>query len=475
MDPGSDAAALAVRRPATSLAPDAAAEVLRGALTGHSGDLTLADAAARSGLALRDAELGLHRLLQLHRGHLSVTQTGELLFRFPSGLVRQFAGAQGLLRWLGRAGLGVVRWTARTSLTLFLLGYGSLAALGISVGVALSVAALTEDATPFEGIGYLLWAVLDLFADALYWSFHPLRAPDEFGEDAGRRPRKLYERVNGFFLGPPRPGDDPRSAARVLVAEIRARQGRIGLGDVVRVTGLAPEPAGALVSRLLLDYDGQVDVSDEGAIVYAFPALRPSVGEPAIAPPAIWHRVRALQPFTGNSAGSNAAIVAATAMIAIFGWFGMSLGFPPWAAQVPFYGSLALLSWVLLRIPGHLAARRADRAENGRRAVLQRVHEGAVNRSGVTTESFMRAWQGATASTIATAVLEKLLVELGGDVVTDDDGRWSWRFPTLELELGALAVLRARADASEREVGEVEFSSLPAPESDLAEPAALPG
>ncbi len=471
MDPGADAAALAVVQRATSLAPDAAADALREALAGHKGDLTIADAAARSGLALRDAELGLHRLLQLHRGHLSVTQRGELLFRFPNGLVRQFAGAQAMLRWLGGAGLGVLRWTARLGLTLFLLGYGSLAALGISLGIALAIAALTEDATPFEGVGYILWGVLELFSDALYWSFHPLRAPDEFAEDGGRRPRALYQRVNGFFLGPPRPRDDPKSAARVLVAEIRARQGRIGLGDVVRVTGLAPEPAGALVSRLLLDYDGQVDVSDEGAIVYAFPALRPSVGEPAIAPPAIWQRVRALQPFTGNPAGSNAAIIAATAMIAIFGWFGMSLGLPMWAAHVPFYGSLALLAWVLLRIPGHLAARRADRAENGRRALLRLAHEGAASRSGVTSESFMAAWQGATGGTIAADALQKLLIELGGDVVTDDDGRWSWRFPTLELELGALAVLRAEADASEREVGEVEFSSLPEGEDGAMEPA----
>lgn len=48
MDPGADAAALAVVRRATSLAPDAAAEALRAALVGHLGDPTIADAAARS-------------------------------------------------------------------------------------------------------------------------------------------------------------------------------------------------------------------------------------------------------------------------------------------------------------------------------------------------------------------------------------------------------------------------------------------
>jgi len=75
--------------------PDQAAGVLRTALAGQTGDATIADAAARSGLALRDAELGLHRLLSAHRGHLSVTDKGELLFRFPMGFAIDFERRDG--------------------------------------------------------------------------------------------------------------------------------------------------------------------------------------------------------------------------------------------------------------------------------------------------------------------------------------------------------------------------------------------
>jgi hypothetical protein len=53
-----------------------------------------------------------------------------------------------------------------------------------------------------------------------------------------------------------------------------------------------------------------------------------------------------------------------------------------------------------------------------------------------------------------------MLVEMGGDVVVEDDGRWSWRFSELELELRALSGARARSDEREREVGQVEFSSM---------------
>ncbi len=458
MDPSADAAALAVVRRAPSLTPDGAAEALRGALAGHSGDLTIADAAARSGLALRDAELGLHRLLQLHRGHLSVTASGELLFRFPHGLVRQFGRGQAVARWLARAGLGLVRWVGRVALAVFLVGYSALFAVAMVVG-AFALAAATEDSSPITGVGYLLWGLFDLLSDALYWSVHPLRAADEFAE--GRRPRAFYERVNGFFLGPPRAQEDPKAAARVLVAEIRARQGRIAIGDVVRVTGLAPEPAGALVSRLLLDYDGEVEVSEAGAIVYRFPALRPTADEPAIAPPAIWEQTRALQPFTGNGAGSNLAIVGLTAMVATFGWVGTSLGLPMWAGPVPLYGSLALLAWVLLRLPGHVLARRSDRREKGRRALLREAHAAAAGRRGVSAEALGSAWREAAGSAISSAALQREVIALGGDVATEEDGRWLWRFPELELERGELARLRAAADESEAELGAVEFSSLP--------------
>ncbi|HEY0137135.1 MAG TPA: hypothetical protein VGB85_23790 [Nannocystis sp.] len=463
-----DMVAMARTGPARTLEPAAAAEVLRGALGEHRGDLTIADAAARAGLALRDAELGLHALLRAQRGHLSVTASGELLFRFPEGLQRQHTTAMRIARAVGGGALAVARWSARIALTVFLLGYSVLFVLVMFVGaIALAFAAESED--PAVAIGYLLWHVVELLGDALYWSVHPLRAPDELDDDAaGRQPRSFYQRVNGFFLGPPRRAHDPKAAAKLLTAEIRFRRGRIGLSDVVRVTGLAPEPASALVSRLLLDYDGTVDVTDDGAIVYRFPALQPSVDAPVpTAAPAIWRRVRELPAFTGNTLGSNFSIVALTAFVAGFGYLGVWLGLPIWAAEIPLWGSVALLAMVLLRIPGHIARRRADRAENGRRALLRLAYDGACERRGLEIKEFAAAWHEATDTAIDDKQLQAMLLEIGGDLVIDDDGRTSWRFPTIELELGALARVRALVQTSEREVGAVEFTSLPAEDDEI--------
>src|SRR6202035_2828662 len=89
----------------------------------------------------------------------------------------------------------------------------------------------------------------------------------------------LYERVNRFFFGPPEVPVDPRETERLVLAAIRAGKGRIGLADVMGVTGLPREEADPMMARLMLDYEGDVDVSEDGGIVYRFAAIRKTASE----------------------------------------------------------------------------------------------------------------------------------------------------------------------------------------------------
>src|SRR4051812_40997039 len=93
-----------------------AAKALQRALEGKGKVFTVADAAARSGLPLRDAETGLHALLAEYRGHLRVTAEGELLFRFPSGFTKPWETRTRLAAFghrVARAALGVGRFVVR--------------------------------------------------------------------------------------------------------------------------------------------------------------------------------------------------------------------------------------------------------------------------------------------------------------------------------------------------------------------------
>src|SRR5882724_6422757 len=80
-----------------------AATIIEPRLAGFRGDLTVADGAARGGLALRDAESGLRWLASERGGQLKATETGELLYSFPRGLAAP-TRPRGLARLLRATG-----------------------------------------------------------------------------------------------------------------------------------------------------------------------------------------------------------------------------------------------------------------------------------------------------------------------------------------------------------------------------------
>ena len=144
---------------------------------------------------------------------------------------------------------------------------------------------------------------------------------------AGRRaPRvPLYERVNRFFFGPAAPAEDPLENERRVLAAIRAGKGRIGLADVMRVTGLPREQADPMMARLMLDYDGDVAVSEDGGIFYRFPEMRKTASESTSTDPApapAWDARRSPSPpLTGNSPGANVAIAALNSFNLLMGFW----------------------------------------------------------------------------------------------------------------------------------------------------------
>jgi hypothetical protein len=293
------------------LSPDAAAAALEKALAGlkRGSTLTIADAAARSGLALRDAETGLHALSARYRGTLSATDKGELLFKFPYGLSLPLTKQPWLKRAWTKAKkvvLGVGKVVVRGWISIVMVAY---ALIFLVVGIALA----TRDE---RGAG-LVAAIFRVLFEALFWTFHPwspiaiAREDRRYARGASRAEQKapFYQRVNRFVFGPDDPVEDPKAMEKRIIAHIRASQGRIGIVDVMKVTGLPREEADPLMARLMLDYEGDVKVSDDGAIFYEFPKLRLTAEQGAArAPRPVWTEQVQPKPTTGNDGGSNTLI-----------------------------------------------------------------------------------------------------------------------------------------------------------------------
>jgi len=487
--------------------PEDAAQALEKSLGGEGAggrhDFTIADATAKSGLPLRDAERGMHALLSKYRGHLRVTSEGELLFRFPNGFTRPWLVRSALERFFDKVGRGLVgigRFVVRAWIAIVLIGYVVLfLALLIGITFARSSGSSRDD----RGIGLDLFAVLfRIIADALFWTFHPFSpfavayAPPVYGygrEAAYGRyapappPEKkepFYEKVNRFFFGPDEPAPGPRHQEQAIVAEIRAQKGRIGLADVMRVTGLARDEADPMMARLMLDYDGTVEVSEEGGIVYRFEALRKTVEEPGAAkrPEPVWSRLKKLTPLTGNSAGSNALIVMLNGFNLLMSLYALNAGMTFTKIElllrgvrphkIPDTGTAIALGVVPLVFSIALFALPVGRAlyrpfkekkiarENGRRGLLREVLSRVEQGSGeITDASLSKAWRKAAGAEPGAKELTREVVALGGDVEIKDDGQVRYRFPDLEAEALALKAEREAASEQEAEVGKVIFSS----------------
>ncbi len=490
----------------TFMDPAKAGEAIRSRVDPRA-PLTVADAAAQAGLALRDADSGLKWLSTEYRGQLRVTSEGNLVHLFPHGFTRPWEGRDArrrIGRAIGRGIMGSLRFIVRAWVAIVLVGY---AAFFVGLLIAMTFARQGNDDRRSGGLpgGELAYGLLRVLGDAFFWTFHPWspfsvysgggfagrgydRGLSDRGWSAPRRAQgpkvPLYERVNRFFFGPTAPPEDPRERERRVVEAIRAGKGRIGLADVMRVTGLPREEADPMMARLMLDYDGDVAVSEDGGIFYRFPEVRKTASESVSAsrpPPPAWESYpKPLPPFTGNSGGSNFAILALNGFNLIMGFWAIAnqmtlervahlfdrfpytvvgTGVPIVLGVIPIIFSTLLFAVPIGRAILRPLRKREFAEERGRLAVLREVLERVGAKEAVTDGAVSQAWRKATGRPADAKRLDRELVQLGGDVAIDDGGKTRWRFADLETEASALEAEREAAGDDEARLGKVVFAT----------------
>jgi len=497
-----------VSAPPTNMEPAKAGAVLREKVD-PKGPLTVADAAARSGLALRDAEAGLTWLSSEYRGQLRVTSDGDLVHVFPTGFTKPWETRDAVGKFFGAIGkgvMGMLRFVVRAWVSIVLISY---ALIFVALIIGLTLAQQNSDnrgrgrgGLPGGELAFIFFRVL---GDALFWTFHPWSPFNVYNTGYGwderygqqqvrhvqRNPQEpkvpLYEKVNRFFFGPTPPPEDPRESERLVLAAIRVGKGRIGLADVMRVTGLPREKADPMMARLMLDYEGDVDVSDDGGIVYRFEKIRrtaaeagPGVGVAEQEPPPAWARDKPLPPLTGNSGGANFAIFGLNAFNMLMGWWViannltlerivhlfdkvpyhvMDTGTPIVLGLVPLVFSALLFLLPIGRAIARPAKVRKAAEEKGRLAVLREVLERVRGKKPVTDEVLVDAWQKAAGEPPPRKRIDQELVKLGGDVQIEESGATRWRFADLETEAAAVEAEREAASDTEEKLGKVVYAT----------------
>ncbi len=433
---------------------------MKDALRGRGAKLTRADAIVASGLPEDEAGRALTVLLKQYRSHLSATESGELLYEFDPSFTRRDA-----ISWRERgAALGRQLWKGfrflfKVGIVATLVGYFTLfVAMMVAMIVARNSSDRDDDRGGFGFEGLLWFWGWDTGSSGYGYG----RAQRRFSERKARVP--FYKRVFAFVFGPPAPADDPLADEKRIVAYIRSERGRIAAVDLVRLMGWSFPRAEEEVTRLMVDYGGEPEVTDEGVVVYAFKDLRKTAGDAgAAATSPCWasERLESTPPLTGNEPETNALIglfngfnllapfwivpaFEARLHVSLASWHFLFRDFP--LAFSAIFFAVPAGRWIKARLE---AARR--RTRNDRRRLLGRIF----------TRTDARSREELAPTPELGALLDHELVSLGGDIAAepDDRGRALYTFPRIEQETAAVAKARAAAPSAESDAGAIVFSS----------------
>lgn len=426
----------------------------------RGGVVTVGDVAADTGLPLAETEFALRHMLSVYKSHLDVDDDGNLRYRFEEPMVRRGEDP-------GRLWADIKRWSWRTFVFLFkiwimvtLVGY---TALFILILVALAIASIAlatqtdSDADDLIGLPfYLLARVLEFFFwISIFDDGSSRRRRSKFKRKKQKVEKPFYQKIFDYVFGPERKAD-PLRVQQAFADFVRARNGRVTAAEWASRTGQTLQEAENALTASLVRFNGDVDVSEDGVLIYRFDDLRVTAAEGrggADLPP-IWTKRATVPPLTGNPGSTNTWItVFNTFNLVMSSIFAFTLMGQPNVDPAIAFG----LGWIpfvfsllFFAVPGIRAlvgAGRKSKAEheNARRQELKKV------------------WQASHPDQVSPAGLDPKLADeivkgYDGDVQVLDDGQMMYLFPTVSAERRAAQHAR---DAAQSQVvfGKTVFSS----------------
>ena len=463
---------------ATPIEPD---PTLTAALRRLRGRATLGDVVAATGMPEHEAETALKGLLETFRGHLEVSDSGDLLYQFDPKLIARDREPLGLR--LRRAAWAAFKtafkvWTAVMLVVYFVV---------FVVLIILAMAANKDDrgfgGGRRGGFGLGDFVLLHWLLGGRGWN----RGSLYYGHSHARRLPKdaqppFYKKVFAFIFGPEDPRPTQVQKDRSLLRLIRARRGVLTSAELVEHTAQTIDGANEEMGRLTGAYGGDPRVSDGGEVVYAFPGLMKSAHGKVRArePNPAWMRLEYPKKLTGNSGAANFGIGAMNGFNLIAGSvIGLGLGVETAvisAAALPpglvFYGLGVVpvaYSGLFFAIPllRSLSLRRENRARlrrNVRRLLLGLVYERSVGTvrwlsvADAIGRVRGRLKDQQVGGRLVTKELGRLAAEFDAEVEADDAG-FRYRFPAIRETFVEAELMRRGLRLENQKLGPIVYST----------------
>ncbi len=270
--------------------PELVRDKLVEALKRRGREATANDLVALTGLPKAQVQAELPAVSDEFGARLRVTESGEILYSFPSGFKSRYRGLGPALKRFWKAfkkgAAAVLSFLFKVWIVAMLVGYFvlflAIALLATVASVAVSMSGRDErDNRRGGGIGglWLTGRLLDLFIRIWFYSElfkDPYERAYERDLRAARRSsrRPLHKAIFSFVFGDGDPNADWESVEkRAVVAFLQANKGIMTLAEFMAISGLPPQQAEEKLSRYLYEFEGEPLVTEKGAIYYSFPGL----------------------------------------------------------------------------------------------------------------------------------------------------------------------------------------------------------
>lgn len=453
------------------------------ALRQHGNSGTVADVVGLSGLPRYQVEQVMPAVVSDCRGQLAVTESGEILYRFPQGLSNP--KTSWFRRFVSGAGK-VLRVLFKVWIVIMLVGYFVLFVLILLAALVLSIVASQTRRNDDRDDGGGLLAMLSVTRLIEFFVLLWLYSGDV--EQRVQKKRKPFHRaVFEFVFGvEEKPEIRERAERKAFVALVRQNKGTVSLEELMALTGKARGEADGFISRLMLEFDGEPRVSDAGTLNFFFPGLLKTSGDAGRAPNL---PDRQPIPFTRNPKKTNGWIGFLNGFNIVFGAYFLAFGLQGYQAAVNSNDMLSILyvlATALLSGFGHMTMAAAEGWILGVLGVVPVLYSGFF--FGI---PLVRRWREKRKNRqiaidnlrkrVALKVLDKptdirldqvgssepqtlkegLLRDVAGDRSVDVRGvdPAVYAVPDLQREIADLAQIRKNTDVSKLAIGKVVFDS----------------
>lgn len=454
----------------------------------RSGPATLGDIVAATGLPAERTEPVLRALLDEYDGRLAVDENGELLYSFPRGLHRPTT-TRDVLRQVRDTLWEWFKVAYKAGIFVVLLAYFLVfLVIMIAAIVALIAASNSSDSDlDLEGCGdgcgdgcFWLWFIDPPTYRTPSGSFQAHRATPYRPKPPGQARRvPPWLTAFEFVFGPEEAKPDPLAQERRLLGYIRERRGRVTATDIVALTGCDLDTAEKTLLHLMVAHGGDVEVSENGTLIYTFDRLMVSAGEDADQTGRrwLWWWEEPERPgvLNRNSEGANWGLGLMNAFnLAWSAWFTLGApglvgapGWIPWAlGPVPLVFSLLFFIIPMVRRSLLNRENAARERRNARREVARkifRLHIGSDELPLVTAEELFSSYaeRGDRVRSLRELreIIEELAAAWDAEPESDADGRIGWRFTRLREEWRDVSEARQAVDPAQFRLGAIDYDS----------------